>query len=112
MLIVALLLAVLQVAVYAHVRNVVVASAQEGAGYAANADVPAEAGAARTLEVIGQATSAETAAGLSCESVQETDPSGLVLVVVRCTGAVPSLFAPLGDLLPLEATGRAVEEGP
>jgi Flp pilus assembly protein TadG len=111
-LVVALLLAVLQVAVYVHVRNVVVASAQEGARYAANADVPAAAGAGRTLEVVGNATSARTAAGLSCTSGQEVDDSGLVLVVVRCTGAVPSLFAPLGDLLPLEATGRAVEEGP
>ena len=111
-LVVALLLAVLQVAVYVHVRNVVVASAQEGARYAANADVPANAGAGRTLEVVGQATSARTAAGLSCTSTQQADSSGLALVVVRCTGAVPSLFAALGELLPLEATGRAVEEGP
>jgi Flp pilus assembly protein TadG len=111
-LIVALLLAVLQIAVYVHLRNVVVASAQEGARYAADADVPTDAGAGRTLEVVGQATSSRTAAGLSCSSVQEVDGSGLALVVVRCTGAVPSLFAPLGDLLPLEATGRAVEEAP
>src|SRR5688500_10330455 len=41
LLIVALLLAVLQVAVYVHVRNVVTASAQAGARYAANADVDA-----------------------------------------------------------------------
>ena len=41
-LILALLLAVLQVAVYVHVRNVVAASAQEGARYAANADVPVD----------------------------------------------------------------------
>jgi hypothetical protein len=32
-------------------------------------------------------------------------------VVVRCTGAVPSLFGGLGDVLPLTVTGRAVEEG-
>ena len=111
-LIVALLLAVLQIAVYVHLRNVVVASAQEGARYAADADVPTEAGASRTLEVVGQATSAGTAAGLDCTSVQEVDGSGLTLVVVRCTGAVPSIFAALGDLLPLQATGRAVEEAP
>jgi len=111
-LVVALLLAVLQVAVYVHLRNVIVASAQEGARYAANADVPADAGAGRTLEVVGRATSTRTAAGLACTSQQEVDDSGLVLVVVRCTGAVPSLFAPLGDLLPLDATGRAVAEGP
>ena len=111
-LIVALLLAVLQIAVYVHLRNVVVASAQEGARYAADADVPTAAGAGRTLEVVGRATSAGTAAGLDCTSVQEVDGSGLTLVVVRCTGAVPSIFAALGDLLPLQATGRAVEEAP
>ena len=37
---------------------------------------------------------------------------GSGLVVVRCAGAVPSLFAPLGDLLPLSATGRSVAETP
>ena len=111
-LVVALLLAVLQVAVYVHLRNVIVASAQQGARYAANVDVPVEAGAARTLEIVGQATSAGTAAGLACESVQEVDDSGLTLVVVRCVGAVPSLFAPLGDLLPLSAAGRSVAETP
>ena len=38
-LILTLLLAVLQVAVYVHLRNVVTASAQEGARFGANADV-------------------------------------------------------------------------
>ncbi|UOY03748.1 TadE/TadG family type IV pilus assembly protein [Blastococcus sp. PRF04-17] len=112
LLIVALLLAVLQVAVYVHVRNVVTASAQEGARYAANADVDSSAGAARTVEVVGQATSAQTARGLSCTSDEEVDSSGLTLVVVRCSGSVPSLLAALGNLLPLEVTGRAVKEGP
>ena len=112
MLIVALLLAVLQVAVYVHVRNVVVASAQEGARYAANADVDSAAGAARTVEVVARATSMRTAEGLSCASAEEVDASGLTLVVVRCSGSVPSLLAALGNLLPLDVTGRAVKEGP
>jgi hypothetical protein len=73
MLIVALLLAVLQVAVYVHVRNVVVASAQDGARYAANADVDSAAGAARTVEVVARATSIRTAEGLSCASAEEVD---------------------------------------
>lgn len=111
LLIVALLLAVLQVAVYAHVRNVVTASAQEGARFAANADVDSALGAARTVEVVARATSQRTAEGLACTSGEETDPSGLTLVVVECTGSVPSLISALGDLLPLEATGRAVKEG-
>ncbi len=111
MLIVALLLAILQVAVYAHVRNVVTASAQEGARFAANADVDSELGAARTLQVVGRATNTRTAAGLACTSGEELDPSGMTLVVVRCSGGVPSLLSALGDLLPLEVTGRAVKEG-
>jgi len=110
MLIVALLLAVLQVAVYVHVRNVVTASAQEGARYAANADVDSALGAARTVEVVARATSEQTAEGLACTSAEEVDGSGLTLVVVRCTGSVPSLLAALGDLLPLTATGRALKE--
>jgi Flp pilus assembly protein TadG len=109
-LIVVLLLAVLQIAVYVHVRNVVTASAQEGARYAANADVDSALGAARTVEVVAGATSEQTAEGLACTSAEETDPSGLTLVVVRCSGSVPSLLADLGNLLPLEVTGRAVKE--
>ena len=110
MLIVALLLAVLQVAVYVHVRNVVTASAQEGARYAANADVPSSDGAARTVEVVARATNPQTAQGLTCTSAEETDGSGLTLVVVRCDGSVPSLISSLGNLLPLSVIGRAVKE--
>jgi hypothetical protein len=89
---------------------VVVASAQEGARYAANADVPAGAGADRTREVVARATSRQTAEGLSCSSAPEVDGSGLTMVVVRCTGSVPSLFASLGNLLPIQVAGRAVQE--
>jgi Flp pilus assembly protein TadG len=110
LLIVALLLSVLQVAVYVHVRNVVVASAQEGARSAANAAVDSAFGAARTVQVVARATSVRTAEGLSCTSAEEPDPTGLTLVVVHCSGAVPSLLATLGDLLPVEVTGRAVKE--
>jgi hypothetical protein len=109
-LIVTLLLAVLQVAVYVHVRNVVTASAQEGARYAANADVDSSLGAARTVEIVAGATSQQTADGLNCTSVEEADPSGLTLVVVECTGSVPALLASLGNLLPLEVTGRSIKE--
>jgi len=110
LLIVALLLAVLQVAVYVHVRNVVTASAQEGARFAANADVDSSVGAERTLEVVADATSRQTANRLSCSSAEEVDETGLTVVVVRCAGSVPSLLAGLGNLLPLRVTGRAVKE--
>jgi Flp pilus assembly protein TadG len=110
-LILTLLMAVLQIAVYVHLRNVVVASAQEGARYAANADVASSTGAARTVQIVARATSARTASGLACTSGEEPDPSGLTLVVVRCTGSVPTLLGALGDLLPVTATGRAIKEG-
>ena len=109
-LIVTLLLAVLQVAVYVHVRNVVTASAQEGARFAANADVDSALGADRTVDIVGRATSAQTARGLNCTSAEEPDPTGLTVVVVRCSGSVPSLLTGLGNLLPLQVTGRAVKE--
>jgi Flp pilus assembly protein TadG len=109
-LILALLLAVLQVAVYVHLRNVVVASAQEGARYAADVDVPSSEGAPRTVQIVARATSEQTAQGLACTSGEEPDPSGLTLVVVRCTGSVPTLFAALGNVLPVDVTGRAVKE--
>jgi Flp pilus assembly protein TadG len=110
-LILTLLMAVLQVAVYAHLRNVVVASAQEGARYAANADVDSSTGAVRTVQIVARATSSRTAAGLVCTSGEEQDASGLTLVVVRCTGSVPTLLGVLGNLLPVTATGRAIKEG-
>jgi len=110
-LVMGLLLAVLQVAVYVHVRNVVAASAQEGARYAANADVDSAAGAARTLDIVRNSLGGSTADGLVCGSAEELDSSGLVLVVVECTGAVPALFGAMGDLLPVNATGRAIKEG-
>ena len=109
-LVVVLLLAVLQVAVYVHTRNVVTASAQEGARYAANADVPSSTGADRTVAIVARATSVQTAEGLVCTAGEVADASGLTLVVVRCSGAVPTLLAGLGNLLPLEVTGRAVKE--
>jgi Flp pilus assembly protein TadG len=109
-LVVVLLLAVLQVAVYVHVRNVVTASAQEGARYAANADVDSALGAGRTVQIVGRAISEQTAAGLACTAGEETDATGLTLVVVRCSGSVPALLASLGNVLPLDVTGRAVKE--
>ena len=59
---------------------------------------------------MARATSPGTARGLDCTSGEEPDVSGLTLVVVRCSGAVPALLASLGDVLPLEVTGRAVKE--
>lgn len=111
-LLMGLLLAVLQVGVYVHARNVVSASAQEGARYAANADVDSSAGAGRTMDIVRQALGNGSADSLRCTSQEQVDQdTGLVLVVVACQGALPALFGALGDLLPVDATGRAIKEG-
>lgn len=101
----------LQVGVYVHVRNVIVASAQEGARFAANADVDSSAGGPRTIQLVAQALSESTADGLRCESGEEAGPGGVVVVVVHCQGRVDALLDVFGDVLPIEATGRAVKEG-
>lgn len=106
-LLVMLLLAVAQVAVYLHVRAVATASAAEGARYAANADVPTADGAVRAAEVLGRGIGSGTAARLRCTAADQTP-----LVAVRCAGTLPVFFAPLGGVLPVDVTGRALEEGP
>ena len=111
MLIVTLLLAVLQVAVYVHVRNVVTASAQEGARYAANADVDsgvgcgADGGGRRPGDVGADRRGAGLHVGRGGRP-QRADARRRPLLRCRCPRCWPSL----GNLLPLEVTGRAVKE--
>jgi Flp pilus assembly pilin Flp len=111
-LLVLLLLAVLQVAVYLHVRAVVTASAAEGARHAANADVPTEAGAPWAEELLARGVGPAVAHRVRCTAADESGPDGLALVAVHCTGALPVFFAPLGGALPLDVRGRAVDEVP
>lgn len=107
-----LLLSIAQVAVYLHIRNVTAASAAEGARYAANADVDPAQGAARTSDILRRAVGPGTAGRLACTGSVAEGPEGVQLSAVRCVGALPVFFAPLGELLPLDVTGHAVEEGP
>lgn len=110
-LLVMLLLGVLQAGVYLHVRNVVAASAAEGARYAANADVDITAGAPRSSDLIGRSLGARTATNVPCSAAPEPGAGGTTLVAVRCRGALPVFFAPLGRLLPVDVVGRALKEG-
>jgi hypothetical protein len=105
-----LLLSIVQVAVYLHIRSVATASAAEGARYAANADVGTDEGVARTQRILARGLGDETAARLHCTGAVEPGPEGVQLSSVRCSGALPVFFAPLGDLLPLDVAGHAVEE--
>ena len=106
-----LLLVVLQVAVYLHLRNVVVASAAEGARYAANADRAVADGGPFAEQVLGHGVSARTAAHIRCLATEQEGAGGSVLVAVRCQGTVPTLLSAVGRLLPVDATARALREG-
>jgi Flp pilus assembly protein TadG len=106
-----LLLIVLQVAAYLHLRNVVVASAAEGARYGANADRPSVDGGPFAQQVLGRGLSARAAAGIRCVAAEEAGAGGTVLVAVRCQGSMPTVLSMLGDVLPVDARARAIKEG-
>ena len=108
-----LLFAVLQVAVYFYVRNIVTASAARGARYAANAGIAYGQGGSRARLLIAQGLSPGVARSVPCAGAAATDPAtGLPLAVVRCKGHVKSVFLPIGSLLGIEVTSRALKEGP
>lgn len=106
-----LLLAILQVTVYLHLRNVVVASAAEGAREAAAADRSTSDGGPAAERVLAAGVPGRVAAGITCRAAEEAGVGGAVLVAVRCRGGVPALLAAVGPELPVDATGRAIKEG-
>ena len=106
-----LLLAALQVAGYLHLRNVVVASAAEGARYGAVADRSTSDAGPHAERVLAEGVSERTAAGIRCAATEEAGAAGTVLVAVRCRGEVPTLVALAGAVLPVDATARALKEG-
>jgi Flp pilus assembly protein TadG len=103
-----LFLAVLQIGLVLHVRNTLVASAAEGARYAANADRDIAAGAIRTRELIASSVSNRYAGNVSARYLNQ---AGVTLVEVRVRTTFP-LVGLLGPVGALEVTGHAVEESP
>jgi len=110
-LLVMLLLGVLQVGVYLHIRNVVSASAAEGARHGANADVDLQEAGPRASDIIARSLGPTTAARVPCSTSAQPGAGGSTLVAVRCRGALPVFFAPLGKVLPMDVTARALREG-
>ena len=104
-----LFLGVMQLGFVLHTRNVLVAAAQEGARYGANADRgPADA-AARARAVVGDALSPGIAASLDPEA-QVVVVDGLPVMEVTLSGPLPLFFLPAGPLR-LSVSGHALEEG-
>jgi TadE-like protein len=107
-LLVTLFLAVLQVGLVIHVRNTLVASAAEGARYAANADRGFVDGVRRTQTEIARAISPGFADDVDARYVER---NGVTLVEVRVRATFP-LLGLVGPADSLEVVGHAVEEAP
>jgi Flp pilus assembly protein TadG len=110
-LLVLLLLGVMQVAVYLYVRNVVAASAAEGARYGADADVDSGLGGPRASQLVTRSVGGRVAGQVPCAAAEEPGAGGTTLVAVRCRGRLSVFFAPLGRALPIDVTGRSLKEG-
>jgi Flp pilus assembly protein TadG len=109
-LLLALFLIVFQVGVVLHVRNVLVASAAEGARYGAAADRTPEEGASRAKDAIRQALGDGIANAMTCAPVLGGDIGGAPVVDVRCTGPMPVVFIPAGPLH-ITVHGHSLKEG-
>ncbi|MBV9821981.1 MAG: pilus assembly protein [Actinobacteria bacterium] len=112
-LLVMLLLAVLQVAALFYVRSVAAAAAADGARYAANAGVPAEAGGPRASALLSRALGAGMARRLPCRGGLIADAgTGLATAEVRCEGSIRPVLLPVGALLRVTVSGRSLKDDP
>ncbi len=112
-LLVFLLFAVLQVAVLFYVRNIVAASAADGARYAASSNIDAATGGDRATAQIRTSLSGGVAASVPCTGTLGTDvATGLQTTVVRCQGNIKSIFLPIGAFVHLDITARSLAEAP
>lgn len=106
-LVTALFAGLLQLGLALHVRNVLVASASEGARYGANADRGPLDGAARTRELISRSLAARFASDVDAGIVDE---AGTSVVVVTVRAPLP-LVGWLGPGRVLTVSGHALREG-
>ena len=110
-LLVFLLFAVLQVAIYFYARNVAAASAADAARYAAAEGVSSGAGGPRATLLVHQGLDEADATGIRCSSGPGRDAaSGLAVTTVRCHGRIRLLFSPLKMPLTIDVTSSVLRE--
>ena len=110
-LLIFLLFGVIQVAVVFYVRNIIAASASDGARYGASSNVDVRDGATRATSEIRGSLSDSIADGVPCTSAIGRDPvSGLQTAVVHCVGNIHSAFLPIGSFVHIDVTARALAE--
>jgi Flp pilus assembly protein TadG len=110
-LLVMLLFAVLQVAIYFYARNVAAASAADAARYAAAGGVAPADGGPRATRLIHQGLDEADAGGLHCTGRPGRDgASGLAVTTVHCRGRIRLLFLPLQMPLTIDVTSSVLRE--
>lgn len=108
-LLLTMFLIVFQIGVVLHVRNVLIASAAEGARYGAAADRSADEGTVRAKQAIAQALGQGTADSMTCIALPGSAIDGAPEVDIRCSGPLPLVFLPAGPLS-ITVHGHALEE--
>lgn len=104
-----LFLAVVQVGIDFHVRNVLAAAVADGARYGANADVTsATAGAVVANHEITESLGARFAHAVAAHSATSVDGAPVVTVTVRVRLPLLAWFLPHGPVV--HATGHALLE--
>jgi Flp pilus assembly protein TadG len=110
-LLIFVLFAVLQVAVYFYVRNIASASAANGARYAASSNVPVADGGPHANHLLSEAAASSVSRGVTCTGSADVDPAtGLQLAVVRCRGHLRSTFLPIGPMVTIDVRSSALKE--
>ena len=104
-----LFLLVLQVGFLLHTRTVLVAAAQEGARYGANADRGTADAERRAYEVVSDALSPDVAARMSPRAAL-VELDGALVMEVTMSGPAPLVLLPAGPVR-LRVQGHALEEG-
>ena len=102
-MLVLLVLGVLQLGLALHVRNSLIAAAEEGARFAALADTGLEEGAARTLDLVAASLGASFDVDVAVAAIT-VDGTPAVAVTVTAPLPVAGLIGPAGML---EVVGRA-----
>ncbi len=108
-LLLALFLMVFQVGVAFHVRNIVAASAAEGARYGAAANRSPAQGAARAQAAISDALGSRVASAIRCSPGPVTSVQGARVVDIVCAGQLPIVFG-AAPAMRIAVHGHAFEE--
>lgn len=110
-LLVFLLFAVIQVAAVFYVRNVIAASAADGARYGSAAGSDPGQGAVRANYLITTGLSGRMSAQVPCRTSTGTDArSGLSVVEVTCSGRIRSLLLPLAAFTSIHVVAHSLQE--